>query len=322
MESRQRIGYGGVAIGVLLFLAAATASFLSLSEFPITVAQKGIALPSPPGWIDNPLLSWLTNICGVGICAVTASLLNKRFNFIKSTDPVLPAVFLVMTASIPWINQCFCTSTLLCFANLVCMWLLFTDYKSRNSTQETFVVATILSVGTMVQYSFALYIPAWIIAIALLNTLRWREIVAFIFGIIAPYWIVLGLGIISPDRLRLPEMISIFNLSEDAEELIVLYVNLGITLIAGLAITLNNSVKLYAGNKQIYALNSIINLIGIFSITGMVADYTNLMAYVSTFYFTIAVQVANMPALGIIKRPRALYAVIIIIYSALYCLAR
>ncbi len=101
-----------------------------------------------------------------------------------------------MSFSCPWVAGTPGLSTILLAANTAILSIAFTCFKQRNATRELFAIATILSLGTMVQYAFIFMIPAYIAIAASLKCLRFKETIAFILGLVAPYWVGVGLGII------------------------------------------------------------------------------------------------------------------------------
>lgn len=280
--------------------------------------ELGICLPSPNLWNLPPIWSWAGNLLLLAAVAIGAAFLNHHYNFIRSTQPVLPAMFLVLTASNPWINEHLSSSTLICAVNLLALTILFSCYRQRNATQQMFVIATLISVGSMFQYAFFPYLFAYIVGAIVMKAFRFKELLATIMGLVAPYWVGVGIGIIDISWFRLPEITDLFNGFAQAPELFVLMLSVGLGIFFGLLLGLNNSIKLYAGNSKVNALNIAINLVGVVSIICILIDFSNMMAYLTTLYLTVAAQIANLCALWHFKKEWVVVLVPSLIYIVFF----
>lgn len=288
-----KIGMAGVAVAAAAMFIL---SYFFNPDLPVG-GVPGICLPSPSYWIQDPFLSWI--VCTATTAAITAGLyfLNHSFNFIKSTQPVLPAVFLLLTASNPWITNELNASIIICAVNIIALSTLFHTYNSENATQEMFLIATFLSVGSMFEYAFIPLIAAYLVGAVAMKVMRFKELMAFAMGLLAPYWVGIGLGIIPLDWFRLPEMSYIFGGQIIAIELYLLLVSVAVAIFIGVVVGITVSIKLYAGNSKVNAMNFCISAIGIVCLICIFIDFSNMPAYLATLYFTVAVQLANLCAL-------------------------
>lgn len=317
MTRRKGIGKTGMVLAALAAGTMCALAYFCGHESRLS-GELGICLRSPNLWEILPLWSWIINTAGLGLIALGAFLLNRHYNFIRSTQPVLPALFLVLTASNPWITDHLSTSTLVCAVNLMSLSVLFGCYRQSNATQQMFLIGTMFSVGSMVQYAFIPFIVPYVIAAIVMKAFRIKEFLAMGMGIIAPYWVGVGLGIINPEWFKMPEFTNLFNGFVQAPDLFLLMVSVGIASFFGVMLGLNNSIKLYAGNSRINALNMSISLVGVMSIICIIIDFSNMMAYIATLYFTVAVQVANLCALWNIRREWLLTAIPAAVYIGFF----
>lgn len=312
----KTIGKEGLALCMLLMAAMSIMGFLFM--FPSTPSENlGLCLPSPNIWPLNPWTSWGIQTGLLIFVAIGTIFLNKHYNFVKSPDPIAAAAFLIMSGSNPWLTHSLDASSLLLLANMLCISVLFGCYRQPNSTQEFFVVATIISLGSMVQYAFLLMIPVYIVVGVLLQTMHFKEVMAFCMGLAAPFWVGIGLGLLPLDSFTLPEF-SIFFARPVGKDLFVLLINIGLTMLFSLIIGLNALVKLYAGNSRILILNNIIAVLGLASCIGIIVDFNNMTAYLGTFYFAAAFQIANLFTLWHIPRSKVVLSIIIIAYTSLF----
>lgn len=311
------MGKGGIFLATAGAVAMSAIVFLLGSSQPLS-GDLGTCLPSPNNWDLIPLASWVINITLLLGTAAGLHIANKNYSFIPGADPILPGLFMLMTASIPWVCGLLTSSTILCSVLLIALCVLFSAFRQSNATQEIFMVATLMSLGSMIQYAF-LFMTLPLIVIALMfKCFRIREALALLLGLFAPYWVGLGLGLISPENLTIPQFSNLFSGYAPKGVLFTGLINLAITGIITLILSLYNSVKLYAGNSRRRLFNMSFNVLGLACVACMVFDFNNLTAYLATFYMTAAVQFAGFFALWNIRRPWVWTLIICSIYLTLF----
>ena len=313
----QGIGKRGLAISILIMAAMCAASFLFAPGTRLS-GESGICLPSPNLWDIVPIWSWGINTFLLGAIAAGLFFLNRYYNFIRSTEPVLSTMFLVLAASNPWNDTHLSAATIICAVNILCLAVLFSCYRKQNATQEIFIIATFLSIGSMCQYAFLPFIVPMVAGAIIMKAFRLKELCALLMGLIAPYWMGVGLGLIPLDSFTMPEISNLFTGFAATPDLLMLFLSVGIAGFIGLVLGFNNSIKLYAGKSRINALNMAISLTGVMSMICIIIDFTNMMAYLTTLFFTVAVQIANLCALWPIKREWLVGAVPALIYIILF----
>lgn len=317
MIKQKGIGKGGMILCVFAMLGMCALSFFLGPDHHIS-GELGICLPSPNLWHINPVSSWIINTVLLGGCAAAGFFLNRTYNFIRSTHPVLTSLFLVLAASNPWITGYLCASTLLCVVNLLCMSIMFRTFKSDNATQEMFVIGTFISVGSMCQYAFLPMAVAYFCSSIVMKVCRIKECLAFIMGLIAPYWVGIGLGLIPLEWIKIPQITILFDDYGAVADRFLIILSVGIAIFCGFMLGLNNSIKLYAGNSRVNAMNLTINFVGIVCVVCAIVDFSNIMAYLATLYFVVAVQVANLCALWNIRREGLAVAIPALVYIGFF----
>lgn len=311
------IGKEGMILVIVAMLAMSLAGHLFIPDARLN-GEMGLFLPSPNLWQIDGLFSWGCNTGLLLAVAFGAILLNNHYNFIRSQDPVAPAVFLLGVGSVYWISSRLGASTVLLVGNFLCVTLLLGCYRKPNATQECFIVATILSLGSMIQYAFLLMVPVFFLCTLILHVMRVKETLAFLIGLVAPYWVVFGLGILSFDDFNMPQLSNIFSGFAPAADMIIILTNVGLTMIVAILATLNIEVKLFAGNSRIMALNNIIIVTGLGACIGILVDFNNMPAYLGSFYFASSFQTANVFALWKPSRPRVLLTLISLFYTGFF----
>ncbi len=314
---RKPIGKKALVLSALLMLAMSLTGFLEMRPQPLK-ANMGLFLPSPGMWNLDPWLSWGINnflLLAVGIASI---FLNRGYNFIKSPQPIGPIAFFIMAGSNVLLTPVFGGSTLLLAANFICFSFIFDAYRKPNATQEFFIVATIIALGSMVQYAFLMMIPVFIVAGFILQAMRFKELMAYFMGLIAPFWVGLGLGLLTPEEFNLPELSFLLSFSTEEGSMSVILLNVGLTVLVAFISGINNVMRLYAGNSRVLALNNVITIAGIAAFAGIVLDFNNMTAYLATLYFAASYQTANVFALRTLRRGRLLLIMTAIIYAALF----
>lgn len=311
------IGKTGLALAVL---AAIAMCILSLLFHPVEISpiQYGFCLPSPDTWNFEPFWSWIVNALLIGLIAILLFLVNKSYNFVRTTEPVLPALFLIMAASGPWFTQGINTSVLLCLANIVCMGIIFDSYDSRNATQEMFILGVVAGIGAMVQYAFFPMAFVYLLWALFMKVLRIKETLAYIAGIICPYWIALGVGWLKFSYFHFPSLSPLFTMEQDPSEFFILLSGIALAAVIGFIITLINFIKLYAGNSKVNAMNLCVNALGAACVICILLDYDNMASYVTSLYLAATVQVANICALWNPRMPWIVTVVPSLCYIALF----
>ncbi len=280
---------GSVAAAIMI---AATALFMpSLgpqNEFGICFSLPTNFLPAKWECGVNAIL--------IVVAILLAIIFNKKHSFVKSTETLLPTAMIVLLASNPANTSYLGTPIVMLIVNLVCLDMMMRAYNTENATTTMFAVATYLSLGSMVEYAFLPLMIVYPFMAIIDKILRIKEFVAYIIGIVAPYWVALGLGLISFYDFRVPNFLANPPIA-DGNYLLMVFISLGTLALVELMMSLNNAMLIYAGNMKVRRFNNMINLLGFSCILFMVADFDNFGAYASTFCFAGAVQISNFFAM-------------------------
>ena len=300
MGNRDTMGKKGFAGAIATAILMSATSFLAGAPIPLQT-EAGLCLPSPGAW---------------DIITGSIYILNKNYAFVPGNDMTLPGLLAVMSFSCPWVAGTLNSSTILLAANTAILSIAFTCFKQRNATRELFAIATILSLGTMVQYAFIFMIPAYIAIAASLKCLRFKETIAFILGLVAPYWVGVGLGIIPLSDFSMPDISGLFSGIEAKRSMLAGLTACAATALGALVGGLYNSVKLYAGNSQRRLYNICFNILGVLCAVCIVIDFDNMPAYIGTLYLVAAVQFSDIFALHNIRHRSWWLAGLCTLYAA------
>lgn len=300
MNREHTAGPASVVAGILAGICMIFASWLLL---PVELPEGalGICLPSPNQW---PVFSleYALNAILIGGCVFFAFLLNKRFAFVKGAETMLPTALTVLLTANPLMTTYLGTPVIMLLVNLTCLWTLMGAYRSSNATNALFVVATYQSLGSMFQYAFLPMMVIWPVLAIMAKVMRGKEVMAYIMGLVAPYWVALGFGLVTFSDFNMPQFFSPLPQVGTGEYFFFIMLSLGTLALIGLTMSLNNAMMIYSGSVRVRNFNNMINLLGFWSFLCMLVDFGNVGAYASTFIFAVSVQIANFFAIRRIPR--------------------
>lgn len=289
-----------MAVSLILSVAMSATEFFIGCPSP-KVGELGLCVPSPNLWGIEPLTSWGLNLLAIIGIGVAMLLLNKKYGVVRSTDTVSAAAFLILCGSNTWVDGLLTSSVLICGANLLCLAWMFDTFRSREGMKNMFLVASTLSIGSMMQYGLVFFIPAYLLIATFMKSLNLRAGIAFLLGLIAPYWVGLGLGLISLESFRMPELLNLFENIESRQSLLMGLLNCGVTALLGIILMLYNAVKLYVGNIRRRVMNTSLLLLGGVSVLCMLIDINNIHSYIVTLYMVVGFQIANLFDVHVVK---------------------
>lgn len=273
-------GKGALVLAAAIYLALAVLAYAAAPVADVPAPMAGICLPSPQEWDLPPQVSIALNAAVTVLAAVWLIGINRRFNFIPSTSVLYASVFLLMAGANPRLAVALNSSTLLLLANVVSIGLLFNQYgRQRVNPAAIFVVGTMFSLGSMLHYSFIFFIGVYACSAALLKTFTLRELVALVIGTVAPYWILLGSGIICLSDIRLPVPGAVWQASVPAPEMFWLILSAAVTALWGLMAGLANAFSLFSASTSIRAFNSALTLPALACGLLLLVDWENFMVY-------------------------------------------
>lgn len=309
-----RIAFGGVALILLV---------ITLFFFPpvFPTGELGLCLPSPNTWNLLRGAGWFANAVLIFLSAAVIGSANKKYNFIPEAEPIMPLALVLLAGCNAITTASLSTSTLLLFSNVLCLFIVFSTYEERNATREFFVIATFPSIGSMFQYAFLIMIPVYIGAGLLMKSFRIREFIAFVAGLVSPYWIAMGLGLVSPDSFRLPGSLILFSGGEVDHDIFLTLLSAGIMAIVGFILSLYNGVRLFSRNSRLRCMHMSLNLLGYVSVLAIIFDFTNFTSYFGSLALWTAIEIATTLYLYDIRRPQLALLILLASFLPLYFFA-
>lgn len=286
----------------LMCAAMCMAGYMTLPDAQVYAGDFGLVFPSPDQW-DIPG-SWgeIINVAILGLCAPTVFLINKHFSLLRSSLPFWALFFLPLTCSMLPVSGKLTSAVILLPVTLMMFVAIFNSYRIRNATKNSFFIATCISAGAMIQYAFLPYIVAIALSMLTMKALRIKELLAMVFGIISPWWMLMGLGVIGYRDFTLPSPQNIFTSTVDPS-VFPLLLGTGIAAVVALLLSLYNGIRLYAGNTKIRSYNNVVNVFGFISLIAIMFDIDNICAYLGVLNLWIGLQFANFFTLWNLHKP-------------------
>lgn len=278
----------------------------------------GICTTSPNQWHLPRFLGWLLNSGLIFLSVAIMASANKKFNFIPEAEPVMSMSLALLLATNCFTTATLSASTLLLFFNVLALFIIISTYEENNASREFFIVGTLPAIGAMFQCSFFWMIPAYIGGGLMMKSFRLRELISFIFGLAAPYWIALGLGWVSPEAFHMPDLFKLFSASSVGKVGMLTFVTSCILGGLGLIFALYNSVRLFNRNSRLRCMHVTFNFMGVMALLGVLFNFNNFPAYFGTLALWFAIEVATLFNLYNIRYIQALLIGILVVFLPFY----
>lgn len=287
----------------------------------IPAGDLGLCLPSPNEWHIPKFLGWLINSGLIILSALLLDSLDKKTNFIPDSHGEAPAAFMLLAACGCLTTASLSTSTLLLFFNIISLYILLNTYEAHNASRQFFVIASLASIGSMFQYAFVIMMPVYVVAGIIMKSFRLRELIAYLMGLVAPYWIAIGLGMVAPSALQMPDSLEIFKASAIDDDIIYTLIATGMMALIGFVLTLYNGVKLYSRNSRLRCMHLAINVMGFVAILAVIFDFNNFVAYFGTLALWVAIKAGSLISFYEIRNSRIVVGVLFLLFFPLYILS-
>lgn len=307
------------AVIISVMALAAMFAFYGSDQRDYVLGDNGTAFPSANEWISSDLWSFVAALGCQVLTGVAMVLLCRVFNVLRSLTWLYVPMFVLMLLATPNLAVQFYTGLLLVPVVAGCVLLLLDSYRSPAASRHVFLIFLVLSLGAASQYSFGVYLIVCLLGCMQMRILNGRTLVAALLGMITPWWILFGFGILRPSDVHAPAFSSIFN-TIDFNDTLLLLVSVGFT---GLLIILSvvlNVFRTIAYNARARANNGVFMVLSLVSLLACCADYENIISYIPILDFCAAMQVTHYFANHRADRSCfAIVAVMLVYFSIFLC---
>lgn len=270
---------------------------------PAITESGGTLLPAPGAWGLHPALSCMLGMSLAGGCAIALWLLNKTYNFLPGPGAIFSAIFLIACGATPDLSATFSPGLTVAAVVLWSTYILFGLYGRRRATSQCLLLFSLLSWGSMAQQACLMLAPVFLAGLVLMRVGRPREFMASLLGLVTPYWIVLGLGIASPEDLGMSVPRMIAYMEGEPSRLVWTLISAGITALFFVMLVLYNSLHSLSAGVRMRACLSFVNLLGGGCIALMLFDCSDFTACCATLYMCLGLVVTR--TFEVSRSPRA-----------------
>lgn len=303
-----------IVVALVAFIVAIVMS--NNWSFEPFAENRGIAFDAVGSYSHNSVLSF------VGSCVITFGtalvliFANGKFSIIKGFSFLFAALFLIAMMCCPPAMCFLYGGDTFCLLNIISATLLISAYQHPDNTKEVFLAFCLLSLGACFHWGQIVLIAVFVAGCGQMMIFKPRILIAAIFGIVTPLWILLGFGIISVDDLKIPTSLNTIPFDNPAE---ISYVLAYTAFSAFLCVVFGilNLLKFLSADTRTRSVNGFIFLLTLTAVILAAADYANLPIYIPFINCCAALQVGQFFTVTMTRRSYIPIIIICITYIAL-----
>ena len=292
MTTREHINeyFNGRSFMVLCatMLVAVTALALSLGVKPIADKGNGLLFSLNTPLIGDSVLSATVNVICLLASGFIMLALNKVFTFVRTMTRLFASAFFLLMMATPAALVSFNMGTVMCLITAVTMMPLFASFQDRHAQRSIFLVFALAATGAMFHYGFLMLIPAYLIGFANMRALDAKGVIAMLLGLLTPFWIVLGLGIINPFDIAVPQWHLLGKAHVDLPLAIA-----AATAIGGITLAIMNLFTILNYRVQTRVYNIFLMVLLVITVIALGVDYHDLAVFLPLLNLLVALQVAQ-----------------------------
>ena len=279
-----------VLCAVLLVLVAFTSRAFGVQ--PSVIEGHGIFFSSKGLLIPDGTLSIAVNVLCLLLTGGILLAVNKVFTFVRSLTHLSASTFYLLAMANPSGLVAFNVGTLMCLLAVLTLPLLFAAYQDRHSQRKIFLVFVLVATGCMFHYGFLALIPAYLLGFLYMGVFNLKGLLAMLFGLVTPFWIVLGLGIVSPMEALAPQWLLLERLP--MTPLVILAAS---TAVLGIVLAAMNLHTILNYRMQPRVYNAFFIILLVLTVVALCLDHRDLAVYLTLLSLLVAVQVAQVHTL-------------------------
>ena len=242
------------------------------------------------GWsishINNNIIGILLNNSIVLLTAILISHIAVHFRLIKEKTLLPLLFFLLFQLLTPTkVNQ-YEQANLISFIAILTVAILYSCYQEKHATEKGFIIATILSITSFIDAHILYLLPIIVVGIIQMQATSLRTFAAMIVGLIVPYWIIWGLGIVELSEIDFSALSISLNLPTIDLQILPFTVVIMIGLVTGIG-------NLYSAfNEKIYtrATNGFVSILSTYITLLLIIDNVHFIQYLPILNGCVALQ--------------------------------
>lgn len=271
-----------------LALVAVTALALSLGVEPAVIQGKGVFFSLHGTLIDaGPVSAGINLLCLLATGAIVLAL-NKVYTFVRSMTHLFVSAFFLLQLANPAGLVALNAGTLLCLVTAVTLMPLFASFQDSHAQRSIFLIFAMVATGTMFHYGFLMLIPAYLLGFANMRALGLKGFLALLFGLVTPFWIALGLGLVNPTDAALPQWPLM-----DRPQLNLQVILAVVTAVLGIVLAVLNLFTIMNYRMQTRVYNIFLIILLAMAVLAACLDYRDLAVFLPLLNLMVAIQVAQ-----------------------------
>jgi hypothetical protein len=315
MTTREHINeyFNGRPFMILCALAlmVATAVALSMGVQPQAGESTGIFFKLQGTTIGSPALSAAVNVLCLLVTGGIMLALNKVFSYVRSVTHLMVSAFFLLQLANPSGLVAFNAGTLLSLVTAMATLPLFAAFQDRHSQRIIFLIIALVVTGSMFHYGFLMLLPAFLLGFFNMGVFNLKGLLAMLFGLVTPFWIVLGLGIVAPSGFTAPHINGICTLTGQPWTNLTLVLAV-ITALLGIVLAVMNLMTIMNYRMQTRVYNAFFVFALVMAVIAMCTDYSNVTVYLPLLGLMTAVQIAHFHTLRNTFQHRYIFILLLI----------
>ena len=265
---------------------------LSMGVVPVETRDNGIFYSLDDALITPGPLSATVNLVCLLVTGFIMLAINKVFTYVRSMTHLFVSAFFLLQMANPQGLTCLNPGTLLSLTSAVTLLPLFASHQDQHAQRNIFLIFALAATGCLFHYGFLVLIPAYLLGFIHMRAFNLKGFLAMLFGLVTPFWIVLGLGLALPSSFALPHINAIWlQLGQSPMDLVLILA--GITAILGIVLAVANffTIMNYRMQTRVYNVFFIILLVMV--IIAMCVGFQSIQVFLPLLNLMVAVQVAQ-----------------------------
>lgn len=296
-----------------LVLMVATTVAVAMGVQPAAGDCNGVFFSLQGNLLDSGPLSAAVNVMCLLATGGIMLALNKVLSYVRSVTHLMASAFFLLQLAHPSGLVALNAGTLLGLLTTMATLPLFASYQDRHSQRSIFLIFAMIATASMFHYGSLALLPAFLLSFRNMGVLNLKGLLAMLFGLITPFWIVLGLGLAAPADLRGPHMLGIWTVvGHPVTPQLVLVVA---ATVLGIVLTIKNLMTIMNYRMQTRVYNAFFVLVLIMAVVALCIDYGNAAVYLPLLGLMVAIQVAHAHTLG--KSPLRYVSLLLLIVGCI-----
>ena len=296
MTTREHINeyFNGRPFMILCALAlmVATAVALTMGVQPVRGESTGVFF----SWTDplietGPLSAALNVLCLLATGGIMLAI-NKVFSYVRAVTHLFVSAFFLLEIAQPAELVSLHIGTLLSLLTVLLVLPLFASYQDRHSQRNIFLVFAVVAAGSMFHYGFLALLPAFLLGFLNMGVLNLKGVLAMLFGLITPFWIVLGMSIATPDDFNMPQLTGIWDMVNQTA-VTSLLVLVAVIAVMGIVLAVMNLMTIMNYRMQTRVYNAFFVFMLIMAVIALCVDFGDATVFLPLLSLMVAVQIAH-----------------------------